>query len=435
MSRFDPPPHPLSIWIVNPFDDIPGEALPPLRFWTLCRVLAGRGHEVIWWSSTWSHRRKAVRKNPVGVMANEGFSVRLVPVRPYAKNVSWSRFRSHRDFGRALERMALEGVASGQLERPDIILSSLPPLEGPEAAAKLARRMDSQFVVDLMDLWPETFDRLIPGPRWLRPFLSRFFLGGMQRRRREIIRSADAISSATQTYADTVLNDMAPEDPAARGKPLHVCYLGAYLQEFLPPPRLPPADEIPSEPVAQKPLVCVYSGTLELSQDVDTAIAAAKRLSAAGTPAEIHIAGTGRMEASLRAAASSVTGSCRVIIHGLLHRSAYVELLSKCDVGLVLVKPESLVAVPYKACDFAAAGLALVNSLPGELAGLIDHYGAGVPYTCGDAASLASALTSLADDRRLLNDCRQASRRLAEAVFDREKTYPALAQWLEQLAH
>ena len=57
MSRSETTPHPLSIWVVNPFDDIPGEGLPPLRFWTLCRVLAGRGHDVTWWTADWSHRR------------------------------------------------------------------------------------------------------------------------------------------------------------------------------------------------------------------------------------------------------------------------------------------------------------------------------------------------------------------------------------------
>lgn len=52
-------PLPLSVWIVNPFDDIPGEGLPPLRYWSLARVLAARGHDVTWWTAAWSHRRKA----------------------------------------------------------------------------------------------------------------------------------------------------------------------------------------------------------------------------------------------------------------------------------------------------------------------------------------------------------------------------------------
>ena len=127
MSRASPLPPPLTIWIVNPFDDIPGEGLPPLRYWSLARILASRGHDVTWWSSTWSHRRKAIRRVPLGIREDEGFAMRLVAVRPYQKNASLARFASHRDFSRTFERLANESIASGQLSRPDLILASLSP--------------------------------------------------------------------------------------------------------------------------------------------------------------------------------------------------------------------------------------------------------------------------------------------------------------------
>ena len=101
--------------------------------------------------------------------------------------------------------------------------------------------------------------------------------------------------------------------------------------------------------------------------------------------------------------------------------------------GLVLVKPESLVSIPYKACEYAAAGLAIINSLPGELAELLADFSAGLTYTAGDAGALARAITTLAQNRRLTGECRLGARRLAEAEFDREKLYPQFARWLEQL--
>jgi glycosyltransferase involved in cell wall biosynthesis len=425
-------PRPLSVWLVNPFDDIPGEGLPPLRYWTLARVLAARGHDVIWWTATWSHRRKAIRSAPLGIREDEGFAVRLVAVRPYEKDASLARIGSHRDFGKTFERLANESVSSGQLERPDIILASLPPLESPEAAARLAKKLDATFVLDLMDLWPETFDRLLPGPGFLKRLIAPFILGGMLKRRQALVAAADAVSAATKTYADSALRD-APES-----LPRHVCYVGAYPQEFSSPPRL--MNHVPAagtdqsaspEPVA---IECVYAGTLESGQDLDVLAGAARLLSAAGVKATIHVAGTGAGEASLTRAADAIGGSCRLQVHGLLPRQAYVNLLSRCDVGLVCVKPESLVAVPYKACDFAAAGLAIVNSLPGELQRLIDEHAAGVAYTAGDAASLARAITGFAADRSRLNACRQGARRLAAAEFDRERTYPKFADWLETVS-
>ena len=440
-------PLPLSVWIVNPFDDIPGEGLPPLRYWSLARVLAGRGHDVTWWTATWSHRRKASRTTPLLTRDEEGFAVRLVAVRPYATNVSFARLASHRDFGRTFERLANESIAAGKLDRPDIILASLPPLEGPEAAARLAQRLDATLVVDLMDVWPETFERLLPGPRWLRKSLYPLLFGRMATRRRALLESADAVSSCAQGYLDVIPEAMSGD------KPRHVCHLGAWLPEFDPPPRR--IDEVPdahatptAEPIAAgatavenvparlstPPLQCVYSGTLEVGQDLDALLAAARLLSAQGVPATLHIAGTGRLESSLRTAAEMIRGSCSVHVHGLLNRTTYVRLLSECDVGLVLVKPESLVAVPYKVCDYTAAGLAIVNSLPGELERFVSEYRAGVSYTAGSGDSLARAIATLAGDRRQLLDMRHGSRRLAESEFDREKTYAQFADWLEGIS-
>lgn len=436
MSRAEPLPPPLTIWIVNPFDDIPGEGLPPLRYWSLARILASRGHDVTWWSATWSHRRKARRDVPLGIREDENFAVRLVAVRPYEKNVSLARIASHRDFGRTFERLASEGVASGQLARPDIILASLPPLEGPEAAARLAKRLDAVFVCDVMDAWPETFARLLPGPGWLRGLVAPLLLGGMEKRRNAVLAAADAISAAAEAYLT-----LAREKRAGAGGtpdvPSRVCSLGAYLQEYPEPPKLSPTEldaALEAGPDAALPVKCVYAGSLETGQDIDTLIAAARLVGSAGTAAEIHVAGTGSLEPRLRTAAEGLRGACRLVVHGLLARREYVKLLASADIGLVLVKPESLVALPYKACDYAAAGLALVNSLPGELEQLVGEYHAGLTYAAGDAASLARAIAAFATDRRLLNDCRQGSRRLAEAVFDREKTYLAFAKWLEGCA-
>ncbi len=439
---------PLSVWLVNPFDDIPGEGIPPLRYWSLARVLVARGHDVTWWTATWSHRRKTIRTAPLGIREDEGFAVRLVATRPYQKNVSLARINSHKDFGRTFERLASEGVSSGQLGRPDIILASLPPLEGPEAALRLARRLDATFILDVQDLWPETFERLVPGPAFLRQLIAPLLLGNMAARRQAVVAGADALSATTDAYATAAFADAPAETPR------HVCYVGAYVDEFPGPPRA--VSEVAAagadaggaaEPAAlirglfsaaaagasSGPLECVYAGSLEAGQDIEILPAAARQLSAKGVAATIHVAGSGKQEAALRRAAEAATGSCRMVVHGLLGREEYVRLLARCEVGLSCVKPESMVAMPNKACDYAAAGLAIVNSLPGELAAMLERYDAGVGYTAGDAGSLAGAIAGLAADRGRLMAMRQAARRMAERELDREKTYAAFADWIETI--
>lgn len=434
MSQPEPVDHPLSIWIVNPLDDIPGEHLPPQRAWSLARLLASRGHDVIWWTATWSHRRKAIRSAPLGVKEDEGFAVRLVATRPYDRDMSLARFASHRDFGRTFERLANESIAAGQLERPDIILASVPPLDGAEAAARLAARLDAEFVVDLANVWPDSLEPYIPGPVTLRPLTRWLLLGGMDRRREAVLASADAIAASSQACID------ASPDAARADVPKHVAALGGYPQQFPPPPRIidhvPPAAGMPplhEDTAAAQPLACVHAGQLGADEDLDTLIVAARQVSAAGIQATIHIAGKGQHEAALRNAAAAMKGSCRIVVYGLLERPAYVDLLARCDVGLVLTKPESVRAIPAEAFDYAAAGLALVNGLPGELGHHMNEAGAGLVYTSGDPSSLTRAIRTLAEDRSRLATARQAARHLAETVFDREKIVAAYADWLQGL--
>ena len=78
----------MNIWIINPFDQLPNETDVPLRYWTLCRMLAEQGNEVIWWSSDFSHLSKKKRQP---CPPTDGFSVRLIETPPYHKNIGFAR--------------------------------------------------------------------------------------------------------------------------------------------------------------------------------------------------------------------------------------------------------------------------------------------------------------------------------------------------------
>ena len=43
------------VWLVDPISAIPGEGLLPSRTWALARAYVAAGHDVIWWTSSFSH--------------------------------------------------------------------------------------------------------------------------------------------------------------------------------------------------------------------------------------------------------------------------------------------------------------------------------------------------------------------------------------------
>lgn len=83
------------------------------------------------------------------------------------------------------------------------------------------------------------------------------------------------------------------------------------------------------------------------------------------------------------------------------------KLLSQCllessHLTLVANRPDSLVACPYKAGEYAAAGLPMLSCLGGELNDLLKQWNAGSEYNEGDAASLHAAFEKYSTDLGIL---------------------------------
>ena len=515
----------MQVWIFNPFDDIPNEGKPQ-RFCTLADTLLAQGHSVVWWSSDFSHRRKAWREAPsesegVGVPPLGGhpdglasplsnarsskslvwnhsatqplnFSLRLISTPPYTKNISFARIRNHHAYGRNLYRDACAAIDSGELLKPDLILASLPPMEGPIAALRLRKRYGCRVVTDIMDAWPETLLHALPrcerskgdgsdalqpssvslrceqsesvgvpplgghsegsdalqpssvslrcvqsksvgvpplgghsdGSDALQPSvdtsgwlksLGRLLLFPYYRMLRRACRESDAISAQSQTFADFA------RQHGARGE-IHVCYLGANA------PTSPPF-HLPTFPL-KRSCRLLYLGSMGRSYDLATLLTATLNLLRQGLELELHIAGGGQQLEALKGMAADAPAGA-IHFHGFLQEPELSELLRSSDVGVVPMFPESGVAVPYKVGDYLSAGLAVVNSLPGELDELLQESNCGRFYEAKSVTSLEGALKHYLEKGSidLLEDKKNA-RALFERHFDRSKTYPNFAKWI-----
>jgi len=105
--------------------------------------------------------------------------------------------------------------------------------------------------------------------------------------------------------------------------------------------------------------------------------------------------------------------------------------MGRCDLGVVPMFPASGVAVPYKDGDYLAAGLPVINSLPGELQNLLATHRCGESYEAGSTDSLEDALRAYPQRPRSEPEAEKArARALFEAHFNRAKTYPAFAEWV-----
>lgn len=370
--------------------------LPNDRFDSLASVLARRGAEVELVTSSFQHAFKTQRDTSVD--RNPLYSTTYVHEPPYRSNVSAGRLRSHRALGRNLAEYLRRRKV------PDIIYCSMPSLEVAHAAAEFAEKNEVRFILDVQDLWPEAFEMVLR-PRWM----VRQALIPIRRRAEAIYRAADAVVTVSETYSERVSS--ARRD----GSTVSTVYLGSDLTRFDTYPVLRP----PRTGIAE----LAYIGTLGHSYDLPSVFGALRELRKEGIRMRLHVMGTGPFEECWREEAGDLDED--VVFYGKLEYPEMVSRLRGCDIAINPIVANSAASIINKVCDYAAAGLPVVNSQQcAEYQDLLTEYGAGINCESTPAA-FAEALKNMANDRRLAERGR-GSRRMAEDHFDRSKTYERL---------
>ena len=366
----------MTVWIINPFDNLPSEGYRPQRYWLMARGFASAGHKVVYWTSDFSHATK--RKRALVREVDDGFVVRLVPSMPYPKNVCLRRLMSHWRLAHAWRRLAEQEV-----EKPDVVIASTPPLGLCSMALHFAKYHNALFVADIMDAWPETFERI--APKWM--------LYPMRCVARRIYRQADAVSAVASRYIDLARSYGATSLVKLSYHGIDVSGVSGQWSGVSGQWSGVSRDEKDSALQLRLQTTTTrlaYIGSFGASYDLETAITAVCQM----PNVTLDIAGSGPKEAALRELASSCE---RIRFHGYLADAEMKALLQSCDIGLVPMFPDSCVGVPYKLADYVASGLRIVECLGGETRALVERFHAGVHYEPCDTASLVTALSQPSD--------------------------------------
>lgn len=398
----------MKIWIVNPFDPLPGEVLKPGRYVFLARVLSRRGHKVTWWTSNFSHGTKSFRAPSRG---KPNLEIIQLPTPKYKKNVSLGRIWNHYLYGR---RFKLKALKWGEI--PDIIISSCPPLYSAKVSLKLAKRWRVKCIIDIQDLWPEVFEIFLP------PVVGKLILYPLKKFADSIYSSADGLMAVGKTFLKRGLS-------VSKGEKMSlVLYLGTDLRLF---------DGLKSKdiPGTQKrggEFWVTYIGTIGKSYDLQTVVECAGFLKDSHPEIKFFILGEGPELKKLKEMAKrKKLTNC--IFTGLLPPEDMVRLLQSSDVGLNAIPRKGQQYFPNKVFDYMACGLPIINSVEGELKDLIESEALGRHYIAEDATSLKEAILELyhaSDKRKIMGE---NARRIVEERFDRNKEYPKIIPFLEAL--
>lgn len=381
------------------------------RFVDLAHRLTALGAQVEFVTSSFDHISLAPRQFPTESL---GFAVTFVPEPGYRKNISFKRLISQHHFGTSVRK-----YLRARPTTPDIIYCASPPPGAASECAQYATRQGIPFVVDIQDLWPDAFSMHF---RWQAAVNVLF--NRMTRASRVAYRAADLVVAVSQTYVDHA------EKLTRRSLPSSVVFLGTALAPNM-------AAEFPEQNNSTKsgPQI-VYAGTLSHSYDLPMiidAMASLARTSQRFADLELVVLGDGPMRAEFEQ--YSDRHGVRATFHGKVPYREMLERLNAADIAVNPIVAGSMGSVLNKVGDYAAAGVAVVNTQESpEYRRLLDYYAAGVNCRTGDATDVADAIGKLLDNPQLSREMGQNNRRMAEELFDRNKTYSTLARKVLSLA-
>ncbi|WP_308020798.1 glycosyltransferase [Neisseria bergeri] len=389
----------MNITIVAPYCSLPSE--PHFnRFWYLAELLS-QSHDVLLITSNFKHYDKSFRRPEDAKAASQGrLKVMLLEESGYSKNVSLGRVTSHHRFVKHFEKW-LENCRPGE---QDVVFSAYPLIATNLLLGKHKTRLGYKLIVDVQDVWPESFSSVVPFlkkiPHRLLPFA---------RRADRAYRYADALVAVSQTYLDRA-KEANPDVPAEA-----VC-IGADFAAIA---------SAPAKDFGDSTTRFFYFGTLSHSYDVETICLGIKRLVQAGENVELHIMGGGPDLEKLKQHENHA-----IKFYSYLPYAEMMSVAKGCDIAVNAIHSHAMQSVTNKLSDYMALQKPVLNSQTNaEVLGLLNllpHEN----YRSGDVDSFVQAAKDILKRK---NDPVQSDEIVRR--FRRDISYRKIVNLIERLAN
>lgn len=406
-----------TIWLINPYGPIEGEKWREYSFNQFGKYLSQQGFNVIWWTASFSHHFKKQRSYGwKDIEVNNNFIIRLVPTTTYTKNFGLGRLWKDIIFSiRSLKRFKNESF-------PDIIIANENPICMGKPAFYYANKNNIPIIYDQMDIWPEFFVGVLKFPL---NKIAHVLLKPIYSKRKKIYEELNGSIALGKHY----LEFMQKISPNLKYKPHVLIYNGIDVKKF----RSQLHNNICHSKLqinkSDNEIWCIFAGTLGPSYDITTIINAAKKCDEQDLKIfKFIIAGSGPLEDIVIEAEENLDN---LVYVGKLLPEELIPIYGKCDVGLSTYSKGSNVDMCDKFYDYTAAGLAIINSLKGEIFEHIEKKELGYNYSAGNIKEFMDALLNFTD-YNTLKKIKENSINVAN-IFDKNVQNQKLLSVIEEI--
>ena len=368
------------------------------RFTYLAKMLMESGAKVEIVTSDFEHHKKGYRET--GIADMHPFKITFLHEDSYKKNVSLARIKGHASFAKKLKKYLSER------KKPDAIYCAVPPTVSALEAGKYAKKNDIPFVIDIQDLWPETFTIALGDSP-----IVHMLLKPLAHIADKVYKYADSIVAVSRTYVNraTKVNKWA--------KIKESVFLGT--DGNIVDAIISKSDEKPEK----NDFILGYIGNLGRSYDFLNVFKALSILKKRGI-SDIKFILIGDGGEHQRIEEFSKRYYDNIEITGYLPYEEMFAKLLECDIVVNPIVKNSASSIVNKVGDYAAAGKAVVNTQnSAEYKLMVEKFNIGFNTKPEDAESIADGIQALYNNRELCKEMGNNNRRVFDKYFDRRKTY------------
>lgn len=375
------------------------------RFTYLANMMHKKNNNVEIVTSDYEHHKKRYRNKDI--VKAYPYKFTFLHENEYKKNISIKRIIGHISFALRLKKYLKNR------KKPDVIYCAVPPTISSKVVANYARKNKIKFVVDVQDLWPESFEMILGNN-----IISKLLLYPMKRNVDNVYKQADSIIAVSNTFVKraALVNEKAEIKESV--------YLGTDADIV--------DNAIKKSTLTKKEneFLITYIGNISKSYDFENLFNALYIL----TKREIKdirflVIGDGNLRKSVQKLAEDYFPNTTFL--GYLPYDDVVSYLKISDIAVNPIIASSASTIVNKVGDYAAVGIPVVNTQSTEeYRNLVNKYNVGLNTIPENPEDIAEKILELYTDEKKRVTMGLNNRKLFEEMFNRKNTYTKIVNAL-----
>lgn len=371
--------------------------------------------EVIWFSDSFEHYTKTYRcLEDTDYNIKNNYKIKLIHSKGYKKNISINRLIHYK----VISKKIIESLKS--MDKPDIIISTMAPLELTEMIVKYGIENNVPVVTDIRDLWPEIYYDIIPKYiHWvIEPYvlLCKKKLKFIMKNTYSIIGLSKYFLEYGLKYGQREKNDLDAIFP--------ISYPNYNYDEY--------ADKFEEiwkkYNLSKNDFIVTFIGNFGKQFKFEEIIEASKLLKEY-KDIKFVLCGVGRQLENIKKEANE-----NIIFTGWIEKDYISSLLSKTSIGIApyIDSINYRNNTPNKFGEYLSAGIPILVSVSGEMENLLEDNYCGHRYST--AEELAARIEKYYKDYNYLNQQKNNSRKLYELLFNSDTAYKKMSDHLRYVS-